>query len=790
MKFLLAGILSVVGAGRLLAASTNLYINDSTVTYTDPIPPIDATAFVNLSDVTLSIYSTGNPFEITSLQHLTNYGTMAGFPGFLFRYRTNSSAVTKPMSSFENNGIIASQIDLQVNATNILNNGLLLSGDRGYISLQSSFAQTNTNSVITNYTGTINLAGSGLQTGGNPLLESAHTGRSFSGRYTNDLSVFDLYWGAGVNDRLTGGPTIDPRTLAASFRTPVSPSHEVTQIVGVQTATNLFYSLPNCGGTNYSAYQQTSILGVGNTGSRTSVVQVVFVNTNAFYTNVQVQVGFVTSNYFGGGGGWTSIVQFAVSDTSIVDQSPVTSYLYLLDSSLMTSNLNSYDTNQLLSATWRPSNYRLTRGVPSEWLATFPAVPTVEPLQNTEFFYFPLTSTHPRINVAYSAYSAWLGQTNFPWNAAPAVSDPTNYPGKVEIFANQLNTADTRIRSDNYLGITARNVAGQPVSKLPQIDAPFINMDIGTTNPVLLISNTFPSAATVVRLHGQVSAYSAVWSILTTNIAPTTGTNFATNYFSTQYHVLLVDNCLTPQPVNLNKFVAHAKHLDIQDPLTLKASMLLDVQSLNLGPQADLTLPPGWGWGSTNVQGLRSLTNWANLTIPAQANFWDTNFYVVYTNIVVGGHTNVVSVSTNQFDDPYLNFVNHGGITATKIEVRTGYFENSATPNAAAVILSLNGVITLKTLTSQIRDGGILANNKLSLFASELDITNSVLWAGTNSVSGGGLEIAVTNRLSDGGPGANNEWHTSQGIQMDRLPPRSRRARRRERLSMHRHAGQ
>ena len=786
-KTLLLGILSLAGAGRLLAA-TSLYINDATVLWTDPIPPIDATAFVNLSDMQLSIYSLGDPFEITSLRNFTNFGTMVGTPGFLFQFRTNSAATPRPLSSFENHGIISSSFDLYATGTNLFSDGILASGNRGYILLQSSIPQANTNGVVTNYTGKINLAGSGLQTGWIPDLEALHTGRRVTGKYTNDVGVSDLYWGVGLNN-IPGNTDVAPSTLALDFGTypPVTPSHQVTQIYPGPSTLTWDPSLPACGGNNFSAWDQITLLGAGGSGSETSVVQVVYVNTNALFTNLQVQVGFVVTNTARANSGWTSVVQFAVSDVSIADGSPITNYLYLLDSALSAGNPAPLSQNQVMTATLRPANYELIRAAdpfltaPWEWIVATLAQPTNEPFLDPTFYARPGTGAQ-RVPVTYSGYAAWLGQTNWPWNTSQAVADPTNYPGKVEILANRLDANGTRIRSDNFVGITARNLEGDPVPILPQLDAPFVNIDVATTNPVLLVSNSFPANASVVRLWGQIAAYSATWNHLTTNYVPIVGTtNRLTNYYSTLYHVLVVDNCLDRQPVALNKFVAHGKHLDIDDPLNipLNGSMLLDAQSLTVGPNdGGLSLPPGWSWGSTNVQGLRSLTNFGSIFVPRDANFWITNFSVTISNYVVGLQTNHIPIATNSFEQSYLNFVNHGGVSANKVEVRSSYFENTATPNAQAIVRSFNGVLKVDAQEGVVTNSQLLANTKLSIFANNLLVRDSLLMAGTNSASGGFIELSVTNNLTDGVTNAAaqgvsnavNQWVVSQGITVDRLP--------------------
>lgn len=769
----------------LTAAPLPIYVNEANVTFTDANPPIDATAFVNLSGYGVT-FTTTNLYksfhEITSLKYFTNYGEMTAFPGFRITYRTNGPGAPTALANLENYGRIQASRDLFLFATNLLNPGWLSVGDQGYVQIQGNPTA-----------GLVNLAGSGIQAGSNPFLEGTHHGRNMAGgRYTNDVGISDLYWGTGVNNRLAGATTISPMLLADYFGAhplgldtnsyPVAPSHQTIQVTGQFTATsNNFVTLPYCGGTNFAAYPLVSILGVGGAGSVTSVVQVVYVNTNALFTNLEVNVSFVTSNQFQPG--WTSVVQFALHDTSIVDGQPTTNYLYLLDSTVTAftgTNPVPYYINQLAQTTRRPANFELIKSpdlaapsTPVEWLVGTAVAPSVDPFTNNAFYYFPLQpvpSTHPNVNVRYSGYSAWLSQTNFPWSTSPV--SPSNYPGKVEITGNALDLAGTRIRAENYVGIETKNLVGAPEAQLPQMDAPYVNIDIGRTQGTLVISNAFPPAATVARFYGQLSAYSATWDMTTTNILPPlVGTNYVTNYYVTKYHVTVVDNCLGAQPVKLNNFRVHGSQLDILDPLNITGNMLLDGTSITVAPNGELNLPPNWSWGFTNVPRCRSLTNWGVITVPKDANFWLTNTIITTSNWIVGNVTNVIPIATNLVEEPYENVVNHGSIQATKVDIRSEYLENTSTPFITAAMLASNGTLNATIWDAWLQGGSLLANGKLSLYASNLQVAGTLLWAGTNNANGGALEIAVTNRLDDGGPGANNEWHAyRQGFQVVRRP--------------------
>ena len=98
----------------------------------------------------------------------------------------------------------------------------------------------------------------------------------------------------------------------------------------------------------------------------------------------------------------------------------------------------------------------------------------------------------------------------------------------IVLIGGVVGTTWGLIRAESALNLKASvNLAS---NHLAQVDAPWINFDVASLAPVLLISNIAP--ATVRRLSGEIAAWSGTWRNYDTNASPTN------EYF---FHVLIVD---------------------------------------------------------------------------------------------------------------------------------------------------------------------------------------------------------------------------------------------------------
>ncbi|MBI5387366.1 MAG: hypothetical protein HZA90_22115 [Verrucomicrobia bacterium] len=799
MKTFLSAVLTLASVAPLLAQPcTSSYENNAPVVYPAQ-PNIDACTFINRSQ--FSVSST-LPFEPTNLRFFTNTssGSMYGSVGFRFNnvFISGPNSARKSLTSFVNDGSIVASTYLLISASNATSSGSMQCSDQGFLRVDG---------------GNVSLARSGLKAmatpGGCTFFDPASSYIN-NNAYLNDPGISDLYWAGGTNNAIgTNGTLLDLTDPNFNFGVPntVSPIHEVmTTIYGYLWTNNVrlpgFNLLSGCG-YNFGRYQAFTNQYIPGNSLTNLHVQVVFVPTNWLYTNISTEVRFTTfflpnnNNTF-----YKPMIRFSVEDFDIVDETPLTSSVYLEDASIGYPNgiglVNNYNDNTKR----RPRPYSFGKLAPCNWQFALPVAPSIV---TRDFFYTPFHRTN-EVPIAYAAYSAQVGETtNSPFTVYstrhPLLSEPTNFAGRVEIFSDQLDTAFTRIRGESFVGIQTRNLLGD----LPTVDAPFVNFDIATTRPVMVISNI--AARSVNRLFGTISAYSAVWNNALTN-SVLVGTNTVNTIYNVRYHVLIVDHCLQPQqPVTVNKFVAKAPNMVVADNVTVNNNMSLDTASLTIGPDGGLTLPASGSWASSNIVHLTRLTNFGDFNIPQFASFTVTQA-VVTTNINVPTHT--TNYVTNVVSAPYDDFINHGAIRASSMNLWCRNFENTGLglENAGhqqAVITNSAGMFAIDTRAGRVSNGVLNAYGDLEIRAGSLDLRDTILLAGTVSnapgqivpVVPGSLRIWATNSLTDGGTNSHNDWLVTSGFHVYRRPAqgdllgtRLTSATRRNGLAAHTWAGQ
>src|SRR5204863_1235002 len=116
--------------------------------------------------------------------------------------------------------------------------------------------------------------------------------------YFNDPGITDVYWGAGSNNVVRGAGTLMPLNSTVpnfSVTNLESAIHEVIQSFGSFSFTNptILPSFFGPKGVTTSSYVST------NVGANQILVQVVFVATNFFDTNLTTDITFYP-NGFGG----------------------------------------------------------------------------------------------------------------------------------------------------------------------------------------------------------------------------------------------------------------------------------------------------------------------------------------------------------------------------------------------------------------------------------------------------------------------------------------------------------
>lgn len=770
MKKLLASSFSVAAGVALLSAATSpLYVNNSPVTVADIPPQIDALAFLNRS--TFEVF-TALPFQGQHVLFWTNNGFMSGSPGYRFEndtsgrttvriggrlVRVNSKNLQLPSADFFNDGNIAATTTLTVNSTNIYSPGRLDGSEASKINLLAL------NGLADLTRGGVRV---GPATGAGALCSGINVGNTFF----SDSAIVDTYWGAGRNDDLgTNGRPLNLPSLTTGFGIPSydlpfprSPSHQVLRkFTGSSLVFTSFASLPSfgCSG-GYAVHVHT------NFNNATSMVYtVVFVPTNSLLApdNLFMDVRF-TPDSGRWGNAYAPVVEFRSVDFDIVDQQLATNYFTFIDTSAAQTNITlsraTAAAGTRLVSTRRPSSYTWIRGR----YCSFDFSDTANVLTyDPSVFYSPAFASN-QANTLYAANSINVGAANTqtilaqPLGFNPSLTDPTNFDGTVTINASKLNLANSRIRAQDFIGIHTANLIS---NSFAQLDAPFVDFDVRSTNSSLLISNVAPSS--VNRIFGNISAYSSVWTAGVTNTD-------SGQLHTVRFHVLIIDNCLqSAQPVTMNRFFVSAPNLQVADNVSVNSGLKLDARTFTIERSGSLSLPLGANLAFTNVQNLLNFTNRGALTVPAAAFFGDFQ----------AGHSNPNNVpryllrrKKPKTIPPLDTFVDEGSIVASSIFVRAtnAMVKGSGLIGANRAVLAANGgVVGITASGLTVADAQISATSDTEFRGRTLNFSNSVISAGLTNVRGA-LVIDATNALSDGGLASSNSWLVNNGARMSVRP--------------------
>jgi len=779
-KFFSGLLLTVVGAWTGGAAPADIYINQSPA---NSLPQVDATIFVNRS--TIDLFTT-LPYRAQNVQFWTNTGLMSGSPGFQFQYdrsgkttgrrtRANSKDLTLPSTSFHNDGDISVSSLLSINANSIFNSGKLEAGEAGRI-------------VILSTNGTADLSRSSIRVGPATGLNVPCDFPSLGGsNFFPDVNITDLYWGAGRNNFLgTNGALLTLSSLPSAFGGnltlpfPRTPFHQVVALSRGRAFTNTV-ALPgglNFGGgcsTNYEIFVHTNF-NFSADGLPETVFTMVFTPTKTTLaaSNLDVAVRFI-SDFGPAGQAFAPVVEFRSISFDIVEQQLATNYVTFIDTTGSKTNVilarpfNIFGLGGTTALnTRRPSTYNIIDGR----YCFFDTAEETNSVFDPGIFNGPEYLTN-RASTIYAAYSGEIGANPstatltptiiqngfFALGANPAATDPTNFSGKVEIVANGLNLDGTRIRAENFISIKANNLTSNFVA---QIDAPFIDYNVASSNSPLIISNLAP--ASVNRLGGQISAWSSVWSATVTNDLGQTN--------SVRFHVLLLDNCLrAEQPVTMNRFSVRTPSLTIVDDLLINSGLLLNAPTLTIESNSTVALPQRADWAFTNVQNLVNFTNHGTVNVQGGAYFGDFNVGHITVPKKKKGRRRPAPV----VPAPLNNFFNDGFITASSFFVRATNVVFTGQEFVPSLINANIGVLAVTASRIVVSNAFLIAGADAEFHANDLHISGSFLNAGTaddgfgRSIRGA-LTLDATNSLGDDGLSSGNLWQVTSGVRVPRFP--------------------
>ncbi|HZR15985.1 MAG TPA: hypothetical protein VFE51_01545 [Verrucomicrobiae bacterium] len=728
-------------------ATDSIWVNSGTITFP---PQIDASNFVNSGTIDIN---SSLPFETSSTRNYTNSGTMICTPGWIFDNAAPNTGIRKPANSFVNlnegliqsldaglfgfGGVNASSASyLWVSASNLVNKGTLSVGGNGWLRL-----------VGTN----VNVARSALEVTTLQPIGSVIIGQT---NFLNDVGINDVSWGQ------TNGLTLNSATVY-NGNTATTPPHQVQIGPGGPFVLESF-SINQPFAFGYSNATDLAPLSLTNSdGSVTNILvptniikQAVFVSVSdpsvlsaavTFFPSTSIANPFRTV-----------CVQLALEATNVITGTLDQTSLYFFDTLASETNrglmvdLGGTALPPFLDE--RPANYDLSRIDDGRFAAGTPG--NVNP--DGQFLFDPGNFTNPIVTAEYAGYSARVNNLA----SEPLASTPgtvTNFPGRIQILADNLDFRSARVRGEGEVVVQANHLLS---SSGAAVDCENLSYTLGSTNGSLNVSGlTKPS---VLRLKGDLLAWSGLWSnqmtliftnnFVVTNIVDTNGVIIGTNAVPSPLTntasiglcalILDGDGLAARVPVVTWDLVTHSTNIVISDSLSVVQTFLLDGQSFTLDGNLALTstaLQTASGgsattalnnWVYTNAPDLLFFTNNGTLTVPSEAHFGDDRAF------------------------PYSDFINIGTLRAGSINIRSGLIENDASISATVGPLNFHGGLGIFQ-NDQTASGG-----DIDFFFDVLKFNNAQLAAM------GALNFAITNALSDAGPTSSNSFQIKNGFNL------------------------
>lgn len=763
LRALALAVLGLSAFCRMATAADSSYINYGTIT--DP-PQIDAISFANYGSISVG---TTDPFSTSDTLYFTNYGNMLGAVGWIFDNAPPADGVRQMADTFVNAlGAEVQAVDVTgnfsigvpvvtpllpsyvwVHATNIVNRGLLSVGANGWLKL----AGTN-----------VSLTRSGLE-----VLDISQSGSfgsiNFGTNFLPDAGIYDYWWGQ-TNMNFASGAIWNGQVAQA-------PPHAVQTIgFGGNTAFSIPFPIADAYSNSFGVViSVTNIVGIPNPGPViTNLSQTNIVITDLYFpTNIYKQAVFVgvsDPNTLGVGVHYfpsssltnpfaTVAVEIAFYYTNVVTDNLELSTLYFYDTLASETNRGVFQNiNSLI--TFRPGNYNLSRLDDGTYAFGFQG----NSYPDAAFLYDRTTFSNNVVSGEYAGYRAFVDDLSAEPPPLPG-GTVTNLPGRIQIFAQNLDMRSVRMRGMGQVLVTADHLVA---SSNAVVDCQNLSYTLSSTNGQLNVMNLAKDS--VARLQGDLLAWSGLWSnSMTTiymnnysisNVVDTNGVTIGlmatqepiTNGAAVNLHTLLLDgdSLLTSLPVVTWDFIARTTNVVIDDNIAVVEAFLVDGQSLTLNGAltfSNAVLRTSIGtfpsssisdWVYTNAPHLLYFTNNGALTLPNNGHFGDD------------GPT------------PYIDFVNNGRLTAASIHVKGSYIQNSGT-------LTSRGILDLRG------DSGALLNGQSSS-VGDTTITCDALKLSTYRLSstGGALYLNVRDALSDAGPGSPNQITVIGGFNLPTKP--------------------
>jgi len=738
-------------------------------------PQIHATNFVNRG--TMEIEAFPPPYMTAQTLNFTNTGEMLGIVGWEFDYGPLPSGGRGMAANFYNGNYNPSSTPVQgliesfsgglpnplispfdylegylwVSATNIVNKGALVADAASEIKLSGTNVNLSRSLVWINP-----ISGVGSVNGTN---------------FSPDTAIYDEYWAQTNRNDLQSQAIWDGTT---AILPPFVP-FPVTELCGAGGEAMLSFSPAVQGCTNYAAgyllLTVTNLINPANPSSPSYVTNVL-VATNIIYQGAFVNI---TDPNMGGAIGFTPSTTPSNSFQTVTVELQTSNgdTLFLVDT-LASDTGRGLLANDLLNpaaacngVTFRPTNYTVER-VDLGSFGSRGASPVP-----TNFFYNPIYFSLPPSNnlsfytgwsntavaADYAAYSCFVDNQASEPPTSPGIptgnaSSVTNLPGRVHIYAGNLNLDNTQLRGEGEIVVQATHLVS---SQNASVDCENLSYNLGSTNGNLNVQ--YLASLTAVRLNGTVSECSAVWSnvsfVVTTNYivgvntngAPTNAPAFLTNNVQIGVYVWLVDasQLASEVPVTVYDLLLHSTNIVITDSMDVIESFLLDGRSFTLNGVLNFpgtapinpisgtpfSINPIQNWVYTEAPTLLYFTNNGSLSVVNDAHFGDdgpTNYQVFVNNgIITAGDQAIDSVNLQ---------INNGANVAT-----IGDFSATA--------------------------GTMIVSNSEITAVGDIDINAGSLLIDPSSLSASGaLNFTVTTNLSDAGIGSGNSFSCQNGFNL------------------------
>jgi len=656
----------------------------------------------------------------------TNTATMNGSVGWRFDLGYPNTGFRFWSASFLNKGsssVISASTNgglgyLWISATNVVNQGRLLAGFGSEIKLTGSLID-----LSRSYTEIRPV--SALQ----PSVASSVNNLANTS-FTPSPSIFDIFWGQGsvseIPNRIWNGATatnglnpflvvkpcgvVDAPTTIGLLAT-TSASRQVTVLDPAKNFApmNLSLTVTNSDGSTNNITFPTNV-----------IRQAVFVSV--FDTNITTEIRFAPSqnptNFSS-----TAVVRLQYLGKDFISQGVQTNAVFLEDKMLSDPRFSGLYSNTVINLygacslrTYRPGNYNLSRTDPGSFALGFSGSTPVANNFFTQGDFGPFTNAYTLVNVSNTAYSAYL-DNQFINQATLIVS---NIPGRVRVYAGNLNLQNASIRAEGQVLIQASNLVN---SAGAVVDCENLDYDLGSTNGYLNLTNL--ASVSVKRLYGPIEAWSATWNAIEEVVTPnytfdTTLSNYVysplTNYANYTTYAMLVNatNLVTTVPVSVQNLTLHSTNIVVSDSVSLANKLLFDGQTLTLNGFLSVS-----NWTDANAPTLRHFTNNGSIYIPGSAYFGN------------GGPTN------------YLSFVNNGFIQSAGQIIRCSSLQlNSGSFDVAT---NYGGDLIFITQTSQLSGATIYCAGSINFTTTSLQLNTSRLYASND------LSLTVTGSLSDNG---------------------------------------